>query len=256
MLMSLISACSPNPASQTAEVTKATQETQNPTVISDHKTQQRIKDTPAIVNDDTVILSKSHISSVKTERYQPSLTLTGTITHDEQTKQLTLTSTLPIHLQPHINIGDAVRFYHQEDVFGGQVSHVAVNADDAGVLDVSILLAQDDDNERLLGQTLNGRIQLGQMSVGALLPEFAIFDDDLEPLDLSDLHTPPHKPKIPIPAWAWVIKQDRTLSSSPIYIMQYLPKTQRYLVSGISDDSLVVLTPLPKHAQGKQVDLD
>ncbi|MDO4441327.1 MAG: hypothetical protein Q4B81_04015 [Moraxella sp.] len=223
----------------------------------DHKLQQDIAAAPVRYTDDAIILSKIHISAIKPERYQPSFTIQGIITtHDNTEHQLI--GRLPAYLKQHINIGSTVNLAMDGQSFSGQVKHLIDDPNHPDSIDVHIKIAPNDDTkiQPSSGQLAKGVIEYGQIEVGALLPDFAIIDEHAEPLDLSKLHEPPYKPKVPLMAYTWVVKQDATLHFSKIQVIEYQPNTRRFLVSGITEDSLVVLTRLPTQMAGKQVELD
>ncbi|WP_432480973.1 efflux RND transporter periplasmic adaptor subunit [Moraxella sp. ZY200743] len=165
-----------------------------------------------------------------------------------------LVSRLPAHLKQHIAIGDTVELGIDGQGFSGQVKHL-IKPSDLNAIDVHIkILPQDIIWSKLPSDQLaKAVIEYGQIEVGALLPDFAIVDEYAKPLDLDRLHQPPYKPQAPIIAHAWVIKQDATLHFAKIHVIEYQPNTRRFLVSGITEDSLVVLTHLPKQVAGKQV---
>ncbi|OOR93508.1 hypothetical protein B0181_00180 [Moraxella caviae] len=287
------------------------------------------------IKDDTVILDKSQISSVKMTRYQPRIPLTGALIAGRQValslsdltkldltkptlsawhkavgeqvskgdtlasitdahgkthallapfngkviathitpdapistnaafitlsdeRSLEFVGRLPKFFHQHISIGDSVRFIANGEIaFGGQISHIDDSSDP---LRVRAELRLNERERQTLkhtlenGALLDGQLEFGQMQVGVLLPDFAIFGADFSPLDLQNLTTPPFVANVPVAAHAWVITQDHRLKFAPIYVLEYQPNTQRFLVTGMTDDSLVVLTALPKHADGKLV---
>lgn len=222
----------------------------------DHKRQQDIAAAPVRYTDDAIILSKIHISSVKPERYQPSFTIQGIITtHDNTEHQLI--GRLPAYLKQHINIGSTVNLAIDGQSFSGQVKHLIDDPKHPDTIDIHIKISPNNDQTQLSsGQLAKGVIEYGQIEVGALLPDFAIIDEYAKPLDLSKLHKPPYKPKVPLMAYTWVVKQDATLHFAKIQVIEYQPNTRRFLVSGITEDSLVVLTYLPTQMVGKRVELD
>lgn len=167
-------------------------------------------------------------------------------------------SRLPSYLKPHIQIGNSVELTIEGNTFGGQVTNATIDHTSFEYLDVQVQIPPKKDNLQALrtGQLVKGVIEYGQIEVGALLPDYAIMGDDLNPLDLSALYVPPHKPSAPITASAWVVKQNAHLQLAPIHVIEYQPTTRRFLVSGITDDSLIVLTTLPKNADGRQVVID
>lgn len=173
------------------------------------------------------------------------------VIHDESS--FFVTSTLPLDYQKHLNIGQNVQFtlkkHPKQQGFSGQIAKLTPKD---GKLTVLIQILPNPDNRPQQGMQVGGRIDYGDLEVGVLVPKHAIYDG----ISLNELDAPPHKPATPMPAHIWVIRQDATLSLSPVHIVAYQPDTQRYLVSGISQDSLIVTAKLPKTAHGKSVVID
>lgn len=167
-------------------------------------------------------------------------------------------SRLPAYLKPHLKIGKTVDISVDDAPFSGQIAHVTKSPESFSTIDVSVEISPKKDSANRLnsGQFAKGIVEYGQISVGALVPKFAIVDDNLSPLDLTKLHAPPHKPQAPIAANIWVVKQDASLTLSRVHIIEYLPKSRRFLASGITEDSLIVLVELPMQADGKRVVVD
>ncbi|MFL1732784.1 efflux RND transporter periplasmic adaptor subunit [Moraxella oculi] len=229
-----------------------------------------VKDGDLVKQGQSIALLKSHNKDAFISLTAPHAGMIGNINPQANTNQstplLTITdisqyqfvSQLPSYFKPHIHIGDTVELTVEGQMFGGQV--ISVTADENNLHDlnvqVSILTTQNDSQSFKIGQFAKGMIQYGQIEVGALLPDFAIIGNDLQPLDLNALYAPPYKPQIPIAAHAWVVKQNAHLHLADIHVIEYQPDTRRFLVSGITDDSLIVLTTLPKNADDKQVIID
>lgn len=167
-------------------------------------------------------------------------------------------SRLPAYLKPHLQIGKMVEISVNNVPFSGQITQVNESPNSFSTLDANVkILPKKDSTQKLSsGQFAKGIIEYGQISVGALVPEFSIINDDLKPLNLTKLYASPHKPQVPIAANIWVVKQNAQLTLSRVYIIEYLPDFRRFLVSGITEDSLIVLAPLPKYADGKHVVID
>ena len=83
----------------------------------------------------------------------------------------------------------------------------------------------------------------------------AVYDAQMNAIDLEPFAKPPHKPESPIDGQIWVIKQNHRLALSPVKLLEYYPKNQQFLVQGITEDSLVVTQPLPKEAHDQEVHL-
>lgn len=91
---------------------------------------------------------------------------------------------------------------------------------------------------------LHAQIDYGQLSVGTIVPKHAITDGT----SLNELHKPPYKPISPIHANIWIIGQDGKLNLTDIKVIEYLPRSQSYLVTGIDKASLIATANLPRHA--------
>lgn len=167
-------------------------------------------------------------------------------------------SHLPSNLQSHIQIGNTVDLTVHGRPFSGQVALIETSPSKQNTIDVYVKISPTKENRNALksGQIAKGIIEYGQIEVGALVPDFAIIGENLQPLNLAQLYAPPHKPLAPIPAYAWVVKQDTSLKLAKIHVIEYQTTTRRFLVSGITDDSLLVLTNLPKDANGKRAVID
>lgn len=99
------------------------------------------------------------------------------------------------------------------------------------------------------GVSLGGRVNYGDLSVGTLVPRHAIKDAP----DLELLKKPPYTPAFPLPAKIWVIGQDARLALKAVEVVAYKPANDRYLVSGVSQDSLIATAELPFSADGYTV---
>ena len=135
---------------------------------------------------------------------------------------------------------------------------MAVSAsNDNRLIDVHVMIplepAQDPND--LLGRSVVGHIDYGQIQVGVMMPKMAVYDAQMNAIDLEPFAKPPHKPESPIDGQIWVIKQNHRLALSPVKLLEYYPKNQQFLVQGITEDSLVVTQPLPKEAHDQEVHL-
>lgn len=163
-------------------------------------------------------------------------------------------SVLPAAFDKYIEVGDHVNFSLTDDKqtqqfdFAGQVAKTALS-DDKARLSVTVHIIPDDSTPLTKGLQASGWITYGDLSVGAVVPAAAFADG----VNLHALTRPPYKPATPTPAHVWVVRQDGTLSLAPVRIVAYKPAEGRYLVTGISDDSLIVSANLPKSAQGMVV---
>ena len=152
-------------------------------------------------------------------------------------------------------LGDAVTFGVDGIAHVGQISQVNVSEQNPKLIEVHVIIKPNPDEKPrdLLGRRVVGHIDYGQIQVGVMMPRSAVYDSDLNILSLDGFDKPPHKPDAPIDGYVWVVKQDHRLSLSPIKVLEYRPKTQQFLVQGITEDSLVATAHLPKEAHNKQV---
>lgn len=171
---------------------------------------------------------------------------------------LKFVSLLPHDFKEHVSVGRAVNFSTTDDKsFSGQIEKISPNPRLADTLDVHVVIAPSEITKAqlTLGEAVSGYVEYGQQSVGILVPAFAIFDEALQPMDLSLLTKPPFKPATPIHAQLWMIKQDERLHLIPIQVIEYHPQSDHYLITGVSLTGLVVLANLPKTVAGKKVRL-
>ncbi|VEG12392.1 HlyD family efflux transporter periplasmic adaptor subunit [Moraxella cuniculi] len=170
------------------------------------------------------------------------------------TSQLKFISQLSASLLEHIQVGDAVNFGVDGVSHTGQISQVDIDKDNPNLINVHVIIdTTNDETADLLGRGVVGHINYGQIQVGVVMPADAVYDAALQPADLSLFLQPPHKPATPVDGFVWVIKQDHSLSLSAVKLVEYYPKTQQFLVQGITEDSLVSTAKLDKQAHGKQV---
>lgn len=164
-------------------------------------------------------------------------------------------SLLPKEYLPYLSVGQSVSFSPKatandellsELKLTGQVANITQT--DESELSVTVHLSPSAAKIGM-GQAVGGWIDYGQLDVGALVPAYAIADG----VNLTTLTTPPYKPSTPLSAHIWIIKQDGTLSLTEIHVVSYQPDTQKYLVTGISQDTLIATANLPKTAQGMAV---
>lgn len=164
---------------------------------------------------------------------------------------LQFVATLPIQAKSQLSVGQAVNFLVKDmsDSFIGQVSRLE-SADKPNNLLVYVQVNNNEVNHDKLKPKMSviGRVDYGQMEVGNLVPARAIHD-----ADLSALKAPPYKPLIPLTANVWIVKQDQRLSRLPVQVIEYDPNTDKYLIAGISNDSLICLADLPVESAGKKI---
>lgn len=171
-----------------------------------------------------------------------------------------LISTLPGKYGNKLRIGQSVNLTtarHKDgdniQTFSGQVAHISADSNDIipDSLTVNVHILPDKDHQRAKGMRASGRIYDDDLSVGALIPQHALIKAE----HVESLKEPPYQPPLPLPAQVWVIRQDGTLNLTDILVIGYQPDTQKFLVSGISQDSLIAAAPLPMSANGKYVNI-
>lgn len=166
-------------------------------------------------------------------------------------QKLKFIGTLPIEAQPQLSIGQTVNFSvdGSHDTFTGQLSQMTPSHNPSQLLaHVDIIITEDNKDKLSSGMVVEGRIDYGQIEVGTIVPKAGIHD-----ADLSALSKPPYQAKVPIKANVWIIGQDQRLTRQQVDVIEYDPKTEQYLVAGISNDSLICLAPLPADSAGKKV---
>ena len=167
-------------------------------------------------------------------------------------KDLRFTATLPMQAESQLSVGQTVNFIAKDvsETFTGQVSKLSTSQQQPDELMVSVSVVKNEaSRDKLkLGMQVTGRVDYGQIAVGNIVPEQAIQD-----VDLSSLKTPPYQPLTPLTANVWIIKQNQRLTRQPIDVIKYDPSTGKYLIAGISNDSLICLADLPIESVGKKV---
>lgn len=160
-------------------------------------------------------------------------------------------ATLPLQAKPQLSVGQTVNFTakEQSDTFTGQISQlIAGSQPDELLVYVHVINNEASRNKLSANTAVSGRVNYGQIDVGAIVPERGIHDTDL-----SALKSPPYQPLTPLKANVWIIKQDQRLTRQPVEVIEYNPTTGQYLIAGISNDSLICLADLPVESAGKKV---
>lgn len=160
-------------------------------------------------------------------------------------------ATLPIQAKPQLSVGQTVNFTTSglPDKFTGQVSKLTVNnTTDKLLVDVHVIDTETSLGKLRLNMAVSGRVDYGQIEVGTIVPKSAIHD-----ADLSALSKAPFRPIMTLTANVWIIQQDQRLTRQPVEVIEYDPDTDRYLIAGINNDSLICLAQLPLQSAGKKV---
>ena len=94
-------------------------------------------------------------------------------------------------------------------------------------------------------------IEYGQIELGVRLPRNAIHEANLDELTKKR-----PRPNSPIKGYVWIVEQDQRLAYTPVEVVQYFAESDQFLVSGISNESIVCLADLPKNSDGKKLSID
>ncbi|PNK60739.1 efflux RND transporter periplasmic adaptor subunit [Psychrobacter sp. FDAARGOS_221] len=177
------------------------------------------------------------------------------VIHIDSNHELQLTGELPITTQSQLSVGRPVSFtvYDLHTEFSGQVSHIIPDTTtNTLTVRASLIPGEDNDSERLKpGMGASMRIEYGQIELGVRLPREAIHEANL--VELSAKHP---RPTSPLKGYVWIVEQDQSLSYNPVQVVQYFEDSDKFLVSGINNDSLVCLADLPKTAAGKTLTVE
>ena len=175
---------------------------------------------------------------------------TALLTLSDET-ELHFISTLPIEAESQISVGQTVNFTAKDrvDNFTGQVSKVQAIKQPIQLL-VYVNVINNEINRKQLAPDMQvtGRVDYGQIEVGTIVPK-----DALHNVDLTQLQVPPYKPLRSLSANIWIIGQDQRLIRQPIEVIEYDPLTKQYLITGITNDSLICVANLPIESKGKKV---
>lgn len=168
--------------------------------------------------------------------------------------RLQLIGTLPLTTQSQLSVGKPVYFTVHEinKEYTGQISHIIPDPE-SDTLTVRAPLVAGENSQSLLkpGMKASMSIEYGQIELGVRLPREAIHEANL-------VHLTKNKPRpnSPIKGYVWIIEQDQTLSYTPIEVVEYFAESDKFLVSGINNESLVCLADLPKDSVGKKISVD
>lgn len=158
---------------------------------------------------------------------------------------------VPIQVESQLSVGQTVNFSSQDhnETFTGQVSKlVPSEGSDQLLVYVQVIKNEASRNTLKVNTLVSGRVNYGQIEVGAIVPARGIHD-----VDLTALQKPPYKPLAPLLGNIWIIQQDQRLTRQSIEVIEYDPSTKQYLIAGISNDSLICLADLPVESAGKKV---
>ena len=159
-------------------------------------------------------------------------------------------ASLPIQAKPQLSVGQTVNFTTASlsDKFTGQVSKLTASTDNKLLVTVHVIYTEANRGKLKPNMAVSGRVDYGQIEVGTIVPKSAIHD-----VDLSALAKAPFRPMTTLTANVWIIQQDQRLTRQPVEVIEYDPDTDRYLIAGINNDSLICLAQLPLQSAGKKV---
>lgn len=166
-------------------------------------------------------------------------------------QKLQLVGELPLSTQSQLSVGTPVYFtvYELQKEFTGQISHILADPK-SDTLIVRAPLVAGENSKALLkpGMQASMTIEYGQIELGVRLPRSAIHEAELDGLTKKR-----PRPNSPIQGYVWVVDQTQTLVYTPIEVVQYFADSDQFLVSGISNESLVCLADLPRNSDGKTI---
>ncbi len=243
-------ATAPNNPTTKPDITTATADTtlENTVNESKDKSPSRPKmDTPSLITIKAPFTGRVDTLSIQAMQQldinTPMLSLSNN-------NDLHFVATLPIQAKPRLSVGQTVNFTTASlsDTFTGQVSKLTVSTDDKLLVDVHVINTDNNRGKLKANMAVSGRVDYGQIEVGTIVPKSAIHD-----ADLSALSKAPFRPMVTLTANVWIIQQNQRLTRQPVEVIEYDPDTDRYLIAGINNDSLICLAQLPLQSAGKKV---
>lgn len=157
---------------------------------------------------------------------------------------------VPAHLKNDFKIGQAISVNltqaDNQPTINGQIASIDPIKDNKLQIEANLVTRT---HQPPKGVPATGFVVNDELKLGVMVPYGAMIGS------VKALEQPPHKPTLPLTAHIWVIHQDGTLHKSLVSVIEYRPDTKRYLVAGISHDSLIVVANLPDDADGKQVQI-
>ena len=164
-------------------------------------------------------------------------------------QKLQLIGKLPLSTQSQLSVGKPVYFtvHELQKEFTGQISNISPDPKSDTLL-VHAPLVTGENSKALLkpGMQASMSIEYGQIELGVRLPRSAIHEANVEELTKKR-----PRPNSPIKGYVWVVDQAQKLVYTPIEVVQYFADSDQFLVSGISNESIVCLADLPKDSDGK-----
>lgn len=164
-------------------------------------------------------------------------------------QKLQLIGKLPLSTQSQLSVGKPVYFtvHELQKEFTGQISNISPDPKSDTLLVYAPLVAGENSKALLKpGMQASMSIEYGQIELGVRLPRSAIHEANVEELTKKR-----PRPNSPIKGYVWVVDQAQKLVYTPIEVVQYFADSDQFLVSGISNESIVCLADLPKDSDGK-----
>lgn len=164
-------------------------------------------------------------------------------------QKLQLIGKLPLSTQSQLSVGKPVYFtvHELQKEFTGQISNISPDPKSDTLLVHAPLVAGENSKALLKpGMQASMSIEYGQIELGVRLPRSAIHEANVEELTKKR-----PRPNSPIKGYVWVVDQAQRLVYTPIEVVQYFADSDQFLVSGISNESIVCLADLPKDSDGK-----
>lgn len=164
-------------------------------------------------------------------------------------QKLQLIGKLPLSTQSQLSVGKPVYFtvHELQKEFTGQISNISPDPKSDTLLVHAPLVAGENSKALLKpGMQASMSIEYGQIELGVRLPRTAIHEANVEELTKKR-----PRPNSPIKGYVWVVDQAQKLVYTPIEVVQYFADSDQFLVSGISNESIVCLADLPKDSDGK-----
>ena len=164
-------------------------------------------------------------------------------------QKLQLIGKLPLSTQSQLSVGKPVYFtvHELQKEFTGQISNISPDPKSDTLLVHAPLVAGENSKALLKpGMQASMSIEYGQIELGVRLPRSAIHEANVEELTKKR-----PRPNSPIKGYVWVVDQAQKLVYTPIEVVQYFADSDQFLVSGISNESIVCLADLPKDSDGK-----
>lgn len=178
----------------------------------------------------------------------------STLLNVVDTKTLDMVSLAPVSIKSYLHIGTTVQLNTQntqQGHFSGQISQID---EEQNLLKIHIRIKPKPNQAPLaLGQSVYGSLDYGQSAVAGLVPYLAISNEQGKALSLTQFHPP--RPALPVKGYIWLIKQDHTLHKKLVDVIEYRQASNQFLVTGVSEDSLVVTTPPNDALDGRTVRL-